>query len=127
MTDSVALSLGMAVITAVSAGFAAWLAAKYGVRTVEKKVDEQKVVIDTIHQDVNGKVADLVAVKVKAEFDKAVALGIERERQRAEEISKAITVAEAAVVAVVEKKTDKIEKKTDEIMQNGMTTKKEKP
>lgn len=123
MLETVLLTLGMAVIAAASAGFASWLAVAYGVRRVEEKVDQQKVTIDTIAEDVNGKVADLVAMKVKGEFDKAVLLGIERERQRGEELTKAIAVAKSAVVAVVEKKTEDIEKKTDAIIKNGLTTK----
>ncbi len=68
MTESTVLALGMALITAAAAGFAAWLSAKYGVKGVEDKVDkvhQQNVVqehkIDETRREMNGKLHELIS------------------------------------------------------------------
>ena len=112
-------------ITMVGTGFAAWVAAKYGVRfvgaqveKVDKKVDdvtvqnkEQSDKIDNVHRELNSRLDQWkkeveihVLAVVEAASAKSYQAGVESERRRVP------TVAESVVEAAKQEALDLIKK-----------------
>lgn len=93
MTETAITAIVGTICTTAGAAFAAWMAAKGGVRGVAKQVGEvkaqniiQEKKLNDVHYEINGKLEDLVNAKVKLQLEKAVAEGVEAERQRAEKM-----------------------------------------
>ena len=91
-----------ALIGAAASAFGAWVSAKYAVKKVEDKVSavaeqntQQSGKIDSVHQDLNGRLTEwraevrvYIETAVKAALAEGKATGVEQERTRVEKKEK---------------------------------------